>query len=218
VAICDSLDLLLCVWLRISEGMNCCQEFRRGVVYRLIGVRIDVKDVNDFNLWTEELGCNYWSTYTKSGIGGVQVTSLHCDSIGVNTGVQERKISNNIKFKRNHIIKWLFSVIWHWWSSCYFLYITYTITTWSVHYFPMVIMWLPCVTSHICDCDCDFGHVILSCTLYSYVVSPKEKKKKRNINNDLAVLLSHDTDAISIALWISLLPFCQAPLFLIAND
>jgi len=31
----------------------------------------------------------------------------------------------------------------------------------------------------------------LSCTL-SCVVSPKEKKKKKNINNDLAVLPSHD--------------------------
>jgi len=39
--------------------------------------------INDFNLRTKELGCNYWSTYTKSGIGGVQVTSLHHDFIGV---------------------------------------------------------------------------------------------------------------------------------------
>jgi len=30
----------------------------------------------------------------------------------------------------------------------------------------------------------------------SCVVSPKEKKKKRNINNDLAVLPSHDTDKV----------------------
>ena len=41
----------------------------------MIGVRIeqvkDVKDVIDVNLQTKELGCNYWSTYTKSGIGGV---------------------------------------------------------------------------------------------------------------------------------------------------
>ena len=52
--------------------------------YRLIGVRIGQgEDVNDFNLWTKELGCNYGSTYTKSGIGGVQVTSLHRDPIGV---------------------------------------------------------------------------------------------------------------------------------------
>jgi len=26
------LDLLSCVWLHISGGLNCCQEFRRGVV------------------------------------------------------------------------------------------------------------------------------------------------------------------------------------------
>jgi len=77
------LDLLSCVWLCISEGRNCCQEIRRGVVYRLIEVEIDIKDVNDFNLRTKELGCNYWSTYTKSGIGGVQVTSLHHNPIGV---------------------------------------------------------------------------------------------------------------------------------------
>jgi len=44
------LDLLSRVWLRILGGQNCCQEIRRGVVYRLIGVEIDIKDVNDFNL------------------------------------------------------------------------------------------------------------------------------------------------------------------------
>jgi len=77
------LNLLLHMWLRISGGWNCCQECRRGVIYRLIGVEMDIKDVNDFNLRTKELGCNYWSTYTKSRIGGVPVTSLHCDPIGV---------------------------------------------------------------------------------------------------------------------------------------
>jgi len=52
--------------------------------YRLIGVRIgQVRNINDFNLQTKELGCNYWSTYTKSRIGGVQVTSLHRNPIGV---------------------------------------------------------------------------------------------------------------------------------------
>jgi len=41
------LDQLLCMWLHISERLNCCQELRRGMVYRLIGVRIEhVKDVN----------------------------------------------------------------------------------------------------------------------------------------------------------------------------
>ena len=77
------LDLLLHVWLCISGGRNCCQECRRGVVYRLIGVKIDVKDINDFNLQTKELGYNYWNTYTKSRIGGVPVTSLHHNPIGV---------------------------------------------------------------------------------------------------------------------------------------
>jgi len=72
------LDLLLHVWLCISGEQNCCQECRSGVVYRLIGVEMDIKDVNDVNL-----GYNYWSTYTKSRIGGVPVTSLHRDPIGV---------------------------------------------------------------------------------------------------------------------------------------
>jgi len=52
--------------------------------YKLIGVRIEQgEDVNDFNLRTKKLGCNYWSTYTKSRIGEVPVTSLHCDPIEV---------------------------------------------------------------------------------------------------------------------------------------
>ena len=50
----------------------------------MIGVRVGQgEDIINFNLRTKELGCNYWSTYTKSGIGGVQVTSLHRDLIGV---------------------------------------------------------------------------------------------------------------------------------------
>jgi len=61
------------------------------MVYRLIGVKIDVKDVNDFNLWTKELGCNYWSTYTKFRIGEVQVTSLYPDPIGVDNRSLEAK-------------------------------------------------------------------------------------------------------------------------------
>ena len=44
---------------------------------------MDIKNVNDFNLRTKELGCNYWGTYTKSRIGGVPVTSLYRDPIGV---------------------------------------------------------------------------------------------------------------------------------------
>jgi len=44
------------MWLRISGELNCCQEFRRGVVYKLIGVRIEY--VKDINLRTKELKCN----------------------------------------------------------------------------------------------------------------------------------------------------------------
>ena len=85
------LDLLSHVWLHISGGLNCCQEFGEEW-YRLIGVRIEQgEDINDFNLRTKELGCNYWSIYTKSGIGGVQVTSLHCDPIGVDNRSLEAK-------------------------------------------------------------------------------------------------------------------------------
>ena len=44
------LDLLSHVWLHISGGRDCYQEIRRRVVYRLIVVEMDIKDVNDFNL------------------------------------------------------------------------------------------------------------------------------------------------------------------------
>jgi len=71
----------------------------------------DIIDIIDVNLQTKELGYNYWSTYTKSRIGGVQVTSLHRDPIGVDNRSLGVKISNNIKYKRNYIIKWVFSVI-----------------------------------------------------------------------------------------------------------
>ena len=72
---------------------------------------MDIKDVNNFNLQTKELGCNYWSTYTKSRIGGVQVTNLYSDSIEVDNRSLGAKISNNIKYKRNYIIKQVFSII-----------------------------------------------------------------------------------------------------------
>jgi len=77
--------------LKLSPAVHPCVFQGNGIVarsfgeewYRLIVVRIEQgEDVNDFNLRTKELGCNYWSTYTKSGIG-VQVTSLHRDPIGV---------------------------------------------------------------------------------------------------------------------------------------
>ena len=78
------VSIFCCVYGCIfQENRIVARSFRREVVYRLIGVGMDIKDVNDFNLQTKELGYNYWSTYTKSGIGGVQVTSLHCDPIEV---------------------------------------------------------------------------------------------------------------------------------------
>ena len=54
-------------------------------------------------------------------------------------------------------------------------------------------------SSHVMSPDCDLGlcdfvtlsHVILSCT--PSLCSKFRKEKKRNINNALAVLLSHDT-------------------------
>ena len=52
---------------------------------------MNIKDIDDFNLRTKELGYNYWSTYTKFGIGGVLVTSLHCDPIGVDNRSLEAK-------------------------------------------------------------------------------------------------------------------------------
>jgi len=39
------LDLLSRVWLHISEGWDCCQEIRKRVVYRLIGMEVGIKDV-----------------------------------------------------------------------------------------------------------------------------------------------------------------------------
>jgi len=39
------LDLLSHVWLCISEGWDCCQEIRKRVVYRLIGMEVGIKDI-----------------------------------------------------------------------------------------------------------------------------------------------------------------------------
>ena len=52
---------------------------------------MDIKDVNDFNLQTKKLGCNYQSTYTKFRIREVLVTSLHRDPIGVDNRSLEVK-------------------------------------------------------------------------------------------------------------------------------
>ena len=42
--------------MTISGGLNCYQKFRRGMVYKLIGMRIE--HVKDINLQTKKLGCN----------------------------------------------------------------------------------------------------------------------------------------------------------------
>jgi len=57
-------------------------------------IRIRLEHVKDVNLRTKELGCNYWSTYTKSGIGRVQVTSLNHDPIGVDNRSSGAEFSN----------------------------------------------------------------------------------------------------------------------------
>jgi len=52
------------------------------------------------------------------------------------------------------------------------------------------------MTCHVIwPCDCDTCDVTLSHTP-PYIVSPKEKKSKVNINNDLAILLSYDISSL----------------------
>ena len=46
---CALICCRMCGCIFQKDGI-CCQEIRRGVVYRLIRVEIDIKDVNDFNL------------------------------------------------------------------------------------------------------------------------------------------------------------------------
>jgi len=57
-------------------------------------IRVRLEHVKDINLWTKELGCNYWSTYTKSRIEKVQVTSLNHDPIGVDNRSSGAEFSN----------------------------------------------------------------------------------------------------------------------------
>jgi len=71
-------------------------------------------------------------------------------------------------------------------------------------------MWCDYVTflSHDCDtydtCDVTLFHTP------SYVLSPKEKKRKVNINNNLAVLLSHDT-LVSVYSYRAQMEVCLRP-------
>ena len=90
--------------------------------------------------------------------------------------------------------------------------LTYFSTTYTFYYcgYALTLPWSSCYSSHVIYCDCDQwrDHLWPSITplwhcdqvmwyfpaLHLVVVSPirKEKKRKRNINNDLAVLPSHD--------------------------
>ena len=63
------VSICCCMYGYIFQEYGIVARSFREEWYRLIGVRIEQgEDVNDFNLRTKELGCNYWSTYTKSGI------------------------------------------------------------------------------------------------------------------------------------------------------
>jgi len=61
------------------------------------------KAINNFNLRTKELGYNYWSTYTKSRIGGVQVISLYRDPIGVDNMSRTESGGTEMKDKRKKL-------------------------------------------------------------------------------------------------------------------
>jgi len=82
-------------------------------------------------------------------------------------------------------------------------------TTYTFYYYGYVLtlLWSSCYFSHVthCDCDCDhmwhLSHQLWHCDKVTWyfptlhlVVVRKEKKRKRNINNDLAVLPSHDIE------------------------
>jgi len=78
--------------------------------------------------------------------------------------------------------------------------LTYFSTTYTFYYcgYVLTLPWSSCYSSHVTHCDCDVtivtlwqSHVILSHTPSCSCKSNK-KRKERNINNDLAVLLSHN--------------------------
>ena len=95
-----------------------------------------------------------------------------------------------------------------------FLFISLPTYTLCYCGYALTLLWSSCYSSHVihCDCDCD----VITCdhpshqkklwycdkvmwlfpALHLVIVSPikeKEKEKKRNINNNLAILPSYDT-------------------------
>jgi len=89
-----------------------------------------------------------------------------------------------------------------------------SLPTYTFYYcgYALILPWSSCYSSHVTPCDCDLwcDHMWPSVTplwhcdkvmwyfptLHLVVVSPKKKKKKRNIDNDLAILPSHDKVAL----------------------
>ena len=89
-----------------------------------------------------------------------------------------------------------------------------SLPTYTFYYrgYALTLPWSSCYSSHVTPCDCDLwrDHLWLSVTplwhcdkvmwyfpvLYFVVLNKKRKEKKRNINNDLANLPSHDMVSI----------------------
>ena len=95
-------------------------------------------------------------------------------------------------------------------------------TTYTLYYcgYAFALPWSSCYSSHVTHCDCDLwcDHMWPSVTpkkklwhcdkvtwyfpmLHLVVVNKKRKEKKRNINNDLANLPSHDMGRADKAPW-----------------
>ena len=117
--------------------------------------------------------------------------------------------------------------------------LTHFSTTYTLYYcgYALALPWSSCYSRHVtqCDCDCDMticdppsqqlwhcDKVMWYFPVLHLVVVNKKRKKKRNINNDLANLPSHDTITMWLCsltpmvswllchmLWLWLWPFCD---------
>ena len=95
-------------------------------------------------------------------------------------------------------------------------------TTYTLYYcgYALTLPWSSCYSCHVTHCDCDLwrDHLWPSVTplwycdkvtwyfpaLHLVVVNKKRKEKKRNINNDLANLPSHDKVILHNNMFLSL--------------